>query len=216
MTRFWRILAITSAAVLILAVGASLALAQEAPETPSRPNWADEDGDGFCDYCGRAPGTASGRPGWSGEGGYPGWSGRGMHGARGGWGFGMNGSSLVAVAADVLNIDIEDVIGQLSEGLTIAQLAANHNADVQVIIDAFLTERQVLLQEAVSEGLITQEHADWMLDHMAEQITEHVNQPWTGGGYGPGTTGRGGCRGGGWNRGGTGTTAPQRGSGYSS
>jgi hypothetical protein len=137
-----------------------------------------------------------------------------MHGGRGGWGFGTHGSSVVNVAAEVLNMDVEDVLSELSEGLTIAQLAVNHNVDVQAIMDAFLTQRETLLQEAVAEGLLTQEHADWMLDHMAEEIAEHVNEPWTGGSYGPGTMGRGGCRGGGWNRGGTGSAEPRRGSGY--
>jgi hypothetical protein len=218
MTKLWKILAIASIAVIVLAVGASYVFAQEAPEadTTVRPNFIDEDGDGICDFCGAVPGSGYGQ---SGMGGY------GMHGGRGGWGWGMQGSSLVVAAADVLDLTPEQVVNELSEGISVAQLALNHGAEPQDIVDAFLAEREAALQEAVDQGLITQEQADWMLDHMTEQVTENINEPWTGGGsglgvrgqggYGPGMMGQGGCGGGGWNRGGAGN-AGQRGLGYSS
>jgi hypothetical protein len=208
MTKLWKILAIAGIAVIVLAVGASFVFAQEAPDADAavRPNFTDEDGDGVCDFCGANPGENYGHPGM---GGY------GMHGGRGGWGWGMQGNSLVVVAADVLGLTPEQVITELSDGISMAQLALNHGAEPQDVIDAFLAEREAALQDAVAQNLITQEHADWMLDHMTEQVAEHISEPWTGGGYGPGMMGQGGC-GGGWNRGGAGGSMRQRGSGYSS
>jgi hypothetical protein len=208
MTRFWKILAIAALAVIVLAVGASAVLAQQAPNSSPQvgPNSADDDGDGVCDLCGATPGSNYGQ---SGMGGY------GMRGGRGGWG--MQDSSLVAVTAQVLDLTTQQVIVELSDGITIAQLALNHGADPQDIIDAFLAEREAALQEAVAQNLITQQQADLMLDHMAEQVAEHINEPWTAGGYGPGVMGKGGCGGGGWNGGGAGgSMMRQRGSGYSS
>lgn len=206
MNKFWKILAIASTAVIILAVGASLALAQEPGEIdpPIGPNFADEDGDGVCDSCGRTPGGNYGRPGGGAF---------GMHSGRSGWGWGMQGSSLVTVAADVLDLTVEQVVDELSEGISIAQLAANHGTEAQVIVDAFLAERESALDDAIDAGRITQEQADLMLEHMAEQIAERVDEPWTGGGYGSGMMGQGGCRGGSGNRGGVGGSMRQGGSG---
>lgn len=214
MKRFWKILAIASLSVIVLAVGASLALAQETPEVrpPAGPNFADQDGDGLCDNCGREPGANYGQPGWSGSSGQPGWAGRGMHSGRGNWGWGMHGTSLITTAADALDMAVEQVVTELADGTSVAQLALNHNVQPQTIIDAFLAGREAALQEAVAQGTITQEHADWMLQHMAEEIAEHINEPWTGGGNRSGAMGQGGCQGGG-NRGGAGSSTPQRGFG---
>jgi hypothetical protein len=209
MSKLWKILAIASTAVIVLVVGASLVFAQEAPGagSPAGPAFADENGDGVCDFCAANPG---GNYGQFGMGGY------GMHGGRGGWGWGMQGSSLISVAADVLNLTPEQAIAELSEGISVAQLALNHGAEPQDIIDAFLAEREAVLQEAVDQNLITQEHADWMLDHMSDQIAEHIEEPWTAGGYGSGMMGQGGCGGGGSNRGSASGSMRQRGFGYSS
>jgi hypothetical protein len=218
MIKLGKILAVAALAVVVLALGASFVFAQEAPDAnpPAGPNFTDEDGDGICDLCGAVPGQNDGQ---FGMGGY------GMHGGRGGWGWGMHGSSLVTVAADFLNLTPEQVVAELSDGISIAQLALNHGAEPQDIVGAFLAERDAALQDAVDQNLITQEQADWMLDHMTEEITEHINEPWTAGGYGPGMMGQGGhgpgmmgqggCGGGGWNRGGAGGSM-QRGFGYSS
>jgi hypothetical protein len=222
MNKFWKILAIASTSVIILAIGASLALAQETPEVrpPAGPSFVDQDGDGLCDTCGREPGATYGQPGWSGSSGYPGWSGSSgqpgwaARGMRSGWG--MHGSSLVAAVADALDTTVEQVVAELADGISVAQLALNHNVQPQAIVDAFLAGRAEALQEAVADGRITQEQADAMLEHMAESIAERINEPWTGGGgCANGTMGQGGRQGGGM-RGGAGNAMPQRGFGSSS
>ena len=218
MNRFWKILAIASTSVIILAIGASLALAQETPAVrpPAGPSFVDQDGDGLCDLCGRQPGANYGQPGWSGSSGYPGWAGRGMHSGWGNWGWGMHGGSLITEVADALDMTVEQVVAELADGISVAQLALNHNVQPQAIVDAFLAGRAEALQEAVADGRITQEQADSMLEHMAESIAERINEPWTGGGgCTNGTMGQGGRQGGG-KRGGAGNAMPQRGFGSSS
>jgi ATPase subunit of ABC transporter with duplicated ATPase domains len=139
----------------------------------------------------------------------------GSHGMFGRGMFGGGTSSLLDILAEQLGLTLDEVVDELSAGISIADLAANHNVDVQVIVDAFLAAHQEALSAAVENGRLTQEQADAMQEHMAEQIAERVNEPWTGS-YGPGGGFRGGCGGGGmggrWNGSGSnGSAAPMRG-----
>jgi uncharacterized protein (DUF433 family) len=135
------------------------------------------------------------------------WDGRGV--------IGMGGSSLLDIAAGQLGLTVDEVVDELSAGISIADLAANHNVDVQLIVDAYLAARQEALSTAVENGRLTQEQADAIQEHMAEEIAGYVNEPWTGS-YGPHGGFRGGCPDGGmggrWNESGTnGGAAPMRG-----
>jgi len=210
MEKFWKTVAIGSILLLILAAGIGIVMAQDdgTATPPVETDPADEGED-----------DAWGPRGWFGYG-------RGMMGQ---WDdsrplpesvpFGHHGmfgssSSLLDILAEQLGLTVDEVVDELSAGITIADLAANHNVDVQVIVDAFLAAHQEALSAAVEDGRLTQEQADAMQDHMAEEIAERVNQPWTGS-YGPRGGFRGGCgggMGGRWNSGSTsGGAAPMRG-----
>jgi uncharacterized protein (DUF433 family) len=132
------------------------------------------------------------------------------------FGHGMSGgtSSLLDILAEQLGLTTDEVVDELSAGISIADLAENHNVDVQVIVDAFLAAHQEALSAAVENGRLTQEQADAMQEPMAEEIAERVNEPWTGS-FGPDRGFRGGCPGGMGGRrssGGTnGSAAPTRG-----
>jgi hypothetical protein len=130
-------------------------------------------------------------------------AGRGMMG--GGYGPMMGGSanSLVAVAAEKLDMTVADVQAQLQAGKTIAALAEEKGIDVQTIVDAFLAQRQEWLTQAVAEGRLTQAQADQMMENMREMVEQHIQGtlPFNG-------DGQGGCpghRGGGMMNWGTGT-----------
>jgi uncharacterized protein (DUF433 family) len=136
-----------------------------------------------------------------------------MAGGRGA--FGMRSSSLLDVTAEQLGLTVDEVVDELSAGISIADLAANHNVDVQLIVDTFLAAHQETLSTAVENGRLTQEQADAIQEHMAEEIPEYVNEPWTGS-HAPHGGFRGGCPDGGmggrWNDGGSnGSAAPMRG-----
>jgi len=211
MEKFWKSVAIGSILLLVLTVGISMVMAQEDqdPPPPAGPNFGDEDGDGLCDDCGEVPDGDFGRkPGEMLEGMMP----RGGHGMRGSWGEsgmtdfhggrGMHGTSLISILAGELEMSIEEIVDELSAGISIADLADAHSVNVQEIVDAFMAEHEAFLNDAVEAGRMTQEQAQEMLDHMAEEIVEHINEPWTGehgpggmggvGGHGRGTL-RGGC-----------------------
>ena len=106
-------------------------------------------------------------------------------------------NSLVSVAADVLGMERADLVAELQAGKTIAEVAEGLDVNVspQDIVDAFIAVRTEKLAEAVSNGCITQEQADLRLEHLTEEATARVYEPFTpGGGRGQGG---GGQRGGG-------------------
>ena len=94
----------------------------------------------------------------------------------GGW-MGGPENSLIAVAADQLDLSVKDLLAELRDGKTIAQVAEERGVEPQAIVEAFIAVRSETLSEAVADGRITQERADWMLEHMEEEATEHLNEP---------------------------------------
>jgi hypothetical protein len=109
---------------------------------------------------------------------------RGRHGAMpglGGMHHGLMGGpegSLLSVAADQLEITVEELLEQLQAGKTIADLASEKGVDLQSIADAHLDSLTNSLNEAVQDGLLTQERADWMLAQARERVLEHLEGTW--------------------------------------
>ena len=101
-------------------------------------------------------------------------------------------NSLVSVAADVLGMERADLVAEFQAGKTIAQVAEGLGVNPQTIVDAFIAIRTEKLAEAVANGCITQEQADLMLEHLTEEATARVNEPFSpGGGRGQGGGGSG-------------------------
>jgi hypothetical protein len=115
---------------------------------------------------------------------------QGAWGGRGGF-LGSTENSLVAVAAEQLGMTTQELWDQLQDGGSIADVASAQGVDPQAIADAFVEPRTELLSQAVEDGRITQERADWMLEQMGEEVMEHLTEPFSMGGRGPG-----GCWGG--------------------
>lgn len=113
----------------------------------------------------------------------------GFHGPHGGaFGPGAHmigpGSSLVTVAAEHLGLTVSELVEELEGGKSIADVAGTK--DVDEIAEAFLTEHQEWLDQAVMDGRMTQQQADWMLEHMEEEVQERLSEPFSFGGRGPG------------------------------
>ena len=117
----------------------------------------------------------------------------GGRGARGGPGAFIGGTenSLLAVAAGKLGLTVQDLWDQLQDGGSIADLASAQGLDPQAIADEFVAQRAEALSQAVEDGRITQERADWMLAHMEEEVMEHLTEPFPMGAQGPGGCWRG-------------------------
>jgi polyhydroxyalkanoate synthesis regulator phasin len=98
-----------------------------------------------------------------------------------GWGYG----GLLGVAADVLGISVEELVEELSQGKTLAEIAEEHQVDPQAIVDAFVAQVREALDEAVADGRLTPEQAEAILARVTEYAEWLLYNPFpTGFGYG--------------------------------
>ena len=110
--------------------------------------------------------------------------GNGAGGTGPGYGLAVKGAwagpeqSLVAVAAETLDMEQADLVAELQGGKTLAEVANAHNVAAQDIVDAFLTPRADFLAQAVADGKITQADADAMQARMQAMVTAKTAQPW--------------------------------------
>jgi hypothetical protein len=88
-------------------------------------------------------------------------------GPDGGRGRGLGQPELDA-AAKVLGMTADELSTALQSGKTLEQLAQDANVDIQAVRDAIqaahVTEMRSRIQQAVTDGTITQENADWLLE----------------------------------------------------
>jgi len=84
----------------------------------------------------------------------------GFHMPQGGW-------SVYDAVAEALNLTPTELFERLHSGQTLAEIAEAQGVDPQTVRDAARTARQEAarqaIEQAVEDGKITQEHADWML-----------------------------------------------------
>jgi lipoate-protein ligase A len=104
---------------------------------------------------------------------------RGLMGPHMGF-MGHGETSLVGVAAEALDMSVEDLHAELKDGKTIAEVAEEKGVDPQEIIDAYLGQLEENLAEAVEEGKITQNMADWMLEQAMENVPDQLENTWEG------------------------------------
>jgi len=113
----------------------------------------------------------------------------------GGIGRGMCGEAGLAAAAEALGMTADELSTQLWGGETLSSLAETAGVDLQTVRDAVTAacEQAVrdAIEQAVEDGSLTREHADWLLEGLD-------NGYWGGGhdfGFGRRGFGPGGFRG---------------------
>ncbi len=97
--------------------------------------------------------------------------------------------------SELLGIEADDIVTQLRDGATLAEIATANGVEVQALIDGLVAEAEEHLAQAVTDGKLTQEKADEISATLVERITARVNgeAPEGGPGFGPGgRPGRGG------------------------
>jgi hypothetical protein len=85
------------------------------------------------------------------------------------------GNNLTSIAADELDMSLPDLLTELQSGKSIADVASDKGVDVQDIVDAYMVQLTESLNEAVAEGRITQNQADWQLEQAQERVTDQLN-----------------------------------------
>ncbi len=96
------------------------------------------------------------------------------------------GSHMLAAAADVLEMEKDDLVAELKEGNSLADMAAAQGIGVDGFKAQLLAEVQADIDAKVADGTITQEQADRLSEGLEERIDNIVNaQPGEGGFGGP-------------------------------
>jgi hypothetical protein len=108
-----------------------------------------------------------------------------LHGRGPGGGRGF-GEAELAAAAEALNMTPEEVSTALQAGTTLEQLAEEAGVDLQDVRDAIQavrkTEIRARIEQAVSDGTMSQEKADWLLEGLDKGF---LDGPGFGFGFGP-------------------------------
>jgi energy-converting hydrogenase A subunit M len=101
------------------------------------------------------------------------------------------GNSLLSVAAETMDMSLTDLLDELQDGKSIADVAEEAGVATDDIVEAYLAGVQENLDEAVAEGRITQNQADYRLEQAEERVTAQLDATWSGGFRGFGRPGRG-------------------------
>ncbi|HEX3428509.1 MAG TPA: hypothetical protein VHS36_06855, partial [Candidatus Limnocylindrales bacterium] len=94
------------------------------------------------------------------------------HGPGGGRNEAVTDTSVVAKA---IGISEADLTTALQGGQTVAQVAAAHNVNLQVVIDALVADGQAELDAAVKAGTMTQAQADAEKANLTQRATDQAN-----------------------------------------
>ena len=89
------------------------------------------------------------------------------------------GDNLISIAADKLGMEATDLLTELRDGKSIADVAGEKGVDTQVIVDAYLAQVQEDLDAAVADGRITQNQADYQLEQAVERVTQQLENTWS-------------------------------------
>jgi hypothetical protein len=95
----------------------------------------------------------------------------GMHGMMGGM-MGSDDHTMLAGAAELLDMTVDELYDALHSGTSLQDLAKEKDVNVDNLTDAMLDGMKAHLAEAVEAGYITQEQADEHLAWMSENLTE--------------------------------------------
>lgn len=94
---------------------------------------------------------------------------------RGDWERGWHGMGLIDALAELLTgVEPADLYAELQEGKTLLEVAQAHDVSAEQLVETTLASRAEVLQQRVEAGYLTREQADWTLEHMREEMLEHL------------------------------------------
>jgi len=79
---------------------------------------------------------------------------------------GLLDDAMAAIIADGLGISVEDLQARLAAGETLVEIGVSLGFDVETVIALHDQARVDVLTQAVADGLITQEQADWLISRL--------------------------------------------------
>lgn len=85
-----------------------------------------------------------------------------------------------ALVADALGITVEELEAARVEGKTVADLAAEQGLDMTAVRTAIQAGREAVIEQALNDGTITQEQADWLLSRSGAGMGPRGRGHWRG------------------------------------
>jgi hypothetical protein len=82
---------------------------------------------------------------------------------------------VVSIVADQTGLRAVELLDQLREGKTLAEIIQSKGGDVQSVIDQAVTTLTEHINQAVTDGKLTQERADRLLSNLEELVTQAIN-----------------------------------------
>jgi hypothetical protein len=105
--------------------------------------------------------------------------GKGFMGPRGGF-MGRGGDSIIGLIAEELDLSVQDLVAELQDGKTLGELASEKGVDVEAVTAKYLAQLEEKLKQAVEDGKITQNQADYMLNQAEERVPDMLDNTWEG------------------------------------
>ena len=116
------------------------------------------------------------------------------------WGHVRMGAGVISeVISDLLGLSVDDLHALRLEGQTLGEIAESKGVTAEALTDAIVTEKVELINQAVTDGELTQEQAEWMIARAEAMAPFQITNPFAGGRMGSefgGRMGRGMARGG--------------------
>ena len=88
---------------------------------------------------------------------------------------GLLGSGPIVAAADVLGVEPRELLLELRDGATVAEVAEDHGVERSTVVDAMEAALRERLEMAVENGWLTQEQADAREDELREHAEAFVD-----------------------------------------
>ena len=84
------------------------------------------------------------------------------------------GVGILRLAAEQTGLLPREIVAEIRDGSTLADVLAEHGIDANAFIDDAITQAETRLDQAVSNGRMTQERADELLNSLRERLTERL------------------------------------------
>ena len=82
---------------------------------------------------------------------------------------------MVNVAADTIGVQPDDLVNELKNGKSVADVATEHNVDPQTVVQAIVDAGNKKVDEAVTNGKLTSMQGDKIKSHLSDAATKFVN-----------------------------------------
>lgn len=91
-------------------------------------------------------------------------------------GIGRANGGMVASIAQLLGLDLSEVIAQRQQGKSMLEIAASNGMDSRELLDAVMAARKDLIQQLVADEKLTKEQADICRATMEKRIEANLNR----------------------------------------